>query len=488
MLTAGADKSVRVWDAETGRELRVLRGHEDGVQGALCSPDGKTLLSASGDGTARLWDAAGRDSDFETADHGGAVTAAQFSEDGRIIYTASRKVQLETAGLGMAAVALPLPSKLQKPGVVGPNLPPQSKLIEAKLVDAEVARRWDANTGVELSRRPVQTAPTIEARFFASDADHAGPTPVARVLTAADNGQATVWDLAGVAPAVLLKGHWGKVKSAEFSSDGQTVLTAGDDGLAILWDIRTGKMRWRLPPLPGDGQKDPPLPALNSARLSADGKSLVTAGDDGRARQWDVASQTASPSADDTHKQPVVSARFSPDAKTVLTASLDNTAHLWISGEEKPRVLPAHADRLNGARFSPDGKLALTYSDDGTARLWDAKNGAPQGVLSGHELPVNNAVFSKDGRTVLTAGSDGTARLWDVASGRQLRVLQGHEKSVTVVRFSLDGSKLLTGSDDGTARLWSCRECRPIGDLVKAARERVGRLLSPDERKQHGVP
>jgi WD40 repeat protein len=230
------------------------------------------------------------------------------------------------------------------------------------------------------------------------------------------------------------------------------------------------------------------LPALNSARLSADGKLLVTAGDDNRARQWDVASQTASPSADDPHRQPVVSARFSPVAKTVLTASLDSTAHLWVSGEEKPRVLPAHAAQLNGARFSPDGKLALTYSDDGTARLWDAKSGAPQGVLSGHELPVKAAVFSRDGKTVLTAGNDNTARLWDVASARQLRVLQGHTDSVTVVRFSLDGAKLLTGSNDGTARLWSCRECGPIDDLVKAARERVGRPLSPDEKKQHGVP
>jgi len=493
VLTAGADKSVRVWDAQNGRELRVLRGHGDGVQSALCSPDGTTLLTASGDGTARLWDAASRDAGFKTEDHGGPVTSAQFSENGEIIYTASHQVELETGGLNMAAGALPRPGKLQTPGIVGPSLPQELKLIEAKDSNAEVARRWDASTGDALPPLPPpgQTAPTREARFFASDADHAGPSRVARVarvLTAADDGQATVWDLAGVVDAVPLKGHGAKIKSAVFSPDGETVLTAGDDGLAILWDIRTGHMRWRLPPLPSGEQEDQSLPPLNSAHLSSDGKSLVTAGDDGRARRWDVASQTASPSADDLHKQPVVSARFSPDGKTVLTASLDNTAHLWVSGEKKPRVLRAHAAQLNGARFSPNGELALTYSDDGTARLWDAKKGTPQGVLSGHERPVKNAIFSKDGKTVLTAGSDGTARLWDVASGRQLRVLQGHTDSVTVVRFSPDGEKLLTASDDGTARLWSCRECQPTDDLVKAARERVGRLLSPDERTTYGVP
>src|SRR5262249_48013105 len=47
-VTAGADATVRVWDAATGREVRALRGHADTVQAVAWSPDRRTLCPARG--------------------------------------------------------------------------------------------------------------------------------------------------------------------------------------------------------------------------------------------------------------------------------------------------------------------------------------------------------------------------------------------------------------------------------------------------------
>ena len=58
VVTASADKTARLWDVATGKELHVLRGHEDGVYRAEFSADGKTVATASADKTARLWDVA----------------------------------------------------------------------------------------------------------------------------------------------------------------------------------------------------------------------------------------------------------------------------------------------------------------------------------------------------------------------------------------------------------------------------------------------
>ena len=57
-MTASADRTARLWDAATGRQLAVLHGHEDHVRWVAFSSDGAKVVTASSDNTARLWDAA----------------------------------------------------------------------------------------------------------------------------------------------------------------------------------------------------------------------------------------------------------------------------------------------------------------------------------------------------------------------------------------------------------------------------------------------
>ena len=57
VVTASDDNTARVWDAETGREIATLEGHDGSVLTAAFSPDGKRVVTASYDNTARVWDA-----------------------------------------------------------------------------------------------------------------------------------------------------------------------------------------------------------------------------------------------------------------------------------------------------------------------------------------------------------------------------------------------------------------------------------------------
>ena len=58
VVTASQDKTARVWDTATGKEIAALRGHEGSISSAAFSPDGARVVTASWDKTARVWDAA----------------------------------------------------------------------------------------------------------------------------------------------------------------------------------------------------------------------------------------------------------------------------------------------------------------------------------------------------------------------------------------------------------------------------------------------
>ena len=57
IVSASRDDSVRVWDAETGKEQQALIGHTDPVRSCAFSPDGKRIVSASDDNTVKVWNA-----------------------------------------------------------------------------------------------------------------------------------------------------------------------------------------------------------------------------------------------------------------------------------------------------------------------------------------------------------------------------------------------------------------------------------------------
>ena len=54
VASGGRDKTVRLWDVASGREVRLLKGHTDAVYSVAFSPDGRTVASGGKDNTVRL--------------------------------------------------------------------------------------------------------------------------------------------------------------------------------------------------------------------------------------------------------------------------------------------------------------------------------------------------------------------------------------------------------------------------------------------------
>ena len=57
LASAGWDRTVKVWDAQTGQELLTFKGHSGMIMSVAFSPDGTRLASAAADETVKVWDA-----------------------------------------------------------------------------------------------------------------------------------------------------------------------------------------------------------------------------------------------------------------------------------------------------------------------------------------------------------------------------------------------------------------------------------------------
>jgi WD40 repeat protein len=444
IVTASRDLTARVWDAITGAEITVLRGHEGwvlrgyefGVLSAAFSPDGSRIATASGADIARIWNAISGAETTVLRGHEGRVLSAGFSPDGFRIVTASEDA---TARIWNASTGTVITVLRGHDGGLGSAAYSSdgSRIVTAS--HDRTARIWDAITGTEI----------IVLRGHESSVGSAVFSPDGfRILTASYDRTARIWDAITGAETTVLRGHEGSVESAAFSRDGFRIVTASDDHTARIWNPITGA---EITVLRGHNS------GLEGAAYSPDGSRVVTASHDHTARIWDTAVGREI-IALHGHNKSVSGAAFSPDGSRMVTASDDHTARIWdaITGAEIT-ILSGHKSTVGSAAYSFDGSRIVTASHDRTARIWDAITGAEITVLSGHEFGVSSAAYSPDGSRIVTASADHTVRIWNAITGAEITVLRGHEYGVYSAAFSSDGSRIVTASDDNTARIWNAK-------------------------------
>ena len=183
LLGIADDLTVRVWNAQSGQKVQVLKGHTEKIQQAQFSPDGRSIVTASLDRTARIWNVSSGLIEKELK-HTGELNSARFSPNGEQVVAASW----------------------------------------------DGAKVWDTHTGEERFLLVGHQNAVLDAQF----------SPDGRsIVTASADGTARLWEAeTGTAMAVLNPGVTGepaKMQQAFFSPDGQYVATLTEDGRIYLW-------------------------------------------------------------------------------------------------------------------------------------------------------------------------------------------------------------------------------------------------------------
>lgn len=448
------DGSVRLGLTETSRATRTLTGHTDRVVFCGFSPDGKTLVTTSYDKTIRTWDVPTGKSRLILKGHGGRPSCVRFTPDGKWMISSGMQgaIKVWDASTGREAAEFPKKSA----GIIRLAISPDGNYL-ASGGFYQTVHLWD------IAKRRLVT--TLEAGMSRTGA--LAFSPDGRLLIAGGAGgkeganELKIWDMKTRAVRAVPRLVGSQVKAIAFAPDGRSFVTAGADKLLRLWDVETGQQLSAIPSgHPGE---------LRSAAFSRDGTRLATSGQRGQFRQWRLKSSQrlwlpafTTARSDSVMYQParLVTrhpkgawfAVYSADGRRLVTGGDDRTVRVWNTDSWKlaiPEIRLASLV-LYGA-FSADGKTLAVSTAKGKIHLYAADSGEKLRVLSGHDGYVRKIAFSPDGKRLVSGGNDGTARIWNVEDGKLLKTLTlGNQ--VWAIAVSPDGKSFATGTGNWTAK------------------------------------
>lgn len=229
----GAGGEVRVYDAKTFALVgSPLVGHTDVVYSVAWSPDGSRLATASHDKTARLWEWPSGKELKTFKDHSDAVTRVCFAPDGKSVYTASQDHNVRRFDVATGAVLKVFTGHSE--AVTALVVKDGGRIVSAGVEPR--LRWWNVENGETTNYNDGHGAPINELVLSKDGKMFASASADATVRLWNENGGA-IRALAGAT-------DW--LYAVALSPDVKFAAGAGSDGLVRIWETATGRLRLTL--------------------------------------------------------------------------------------------------------------------------------------------------------------------------------------------------------------------------------------------------
>ncbi|HEY3103947.1 MAG TPA: caspase family protein [Pyrinomonadaceae bacterium] len=458
LATGAADNSIRLWDTESGLELRALHGHSNWIRSLAVSRGGELLASGSNDRTIKIWSVSSGRELVTLTGHTAPIESLLFMPDDKLIVSGSADQTIKVWDAGSGRLAQTLSGDTAAVGALAVS--GDGKYLASGGADGSI-KIWEATTWKELRTLSRHTK-KITALAFSPDSK--------RLLSGSADGMLTLWHVADGKDRNLATGNQSSVLAFSFTPGDEFISVHANGGI-VSWDVISGK-----PKRTASSQQD--VEELLFAALSADGKlTAVSTGsrivEIRRTTDGELGRTLTSRSAG------FFAVAFSRDGRWLASGTNDRTIRLWqlATGRELPK-LTGHTGWVKAVAFSPDSRLLASASNSGEIKLWDPNTGREVFHKAYPDERFHTLAFSRDGKWLAAAGTGQTIRLLDV-SKKESRNLTGHTGEITSIVFA-SYSTVLSGSTDKTIRLWDVASSSVVKTLGPFADDVNAVAVSPD--------
>jgi WD40 repeat protein len=412
VAVAGADASIRILDLAGGREAVVLAGHVHRVGQLAFSPDGRWLATASRlDGTIKVWDLATKTAKASFGQVPNQYPAVAFSPDSATLAWSSGDHAIQLSDVLSGTVLKTLTG--HGGPVVCLAFSPDGKWLASGSKDFD-ARLWDARTGVHLATLPGQNGMLTSVTFSPNSQ---------LLLTACADGTMELWNVPaqgqiaahmGHEDIDLYRGHEMWVNRAIFLPDGQTIVSGGDDGNLKFWEVA----------------REPLLHML-------DYHSAV---------QPDTLDELHGAGAGNEKflRQDACEVRFCAAGSKFAVLDDRPIIQVWDGDiQQALGVVPLPDSAAVATALFPDGQRAISAGSDDQLRLWKLDARGPPAIVGTMGFSATRLAISQDARWLAAGAANGEVECWNTAFWRPVATNSCGPGRVSALGFYPDGQALL---------------------------------------------
>ncbi|BBO84858.1 hypothetical protein DSCO28_54240 [Desulfosarcina ovata subsp. sediminis] len=463
LASGSEDKTIRIWDLKTGECLQSLIGPKECILSIAFHPHGNQIIASGYGKDIILWELKGGTIDSRIKGHPEFTSSVRFSPDGNHIISGGSDAKINIWNYNTKKIENTLNGHRSYVNSISTDA--RGKYIFSGGRD-NTCFLWHIN-----SRRPIKSFNSCLDRIQQNIKKAAFTHDDKMICVSSGDGYIHLWD---TKRAILIKSlPAGNAEITDFliKNDSSQIVSGSEDGNLRILDLYRG-ITIKTFPVNKHG--------INALVFSNDEHTVITGGADEIIRVMNLNDGKLIFKLDG-HLVPINSMAYNSRGNKLYSAgkttfnkpprkSYQSAIDRYLGGRERllrlwnmedKKELPiqnnrfkGHTDTINKIVFSEALNSLFTAGDDGRIIRWNLETGKRQKRYEGHTGTVNALAVSKDGKYLASGGKDRTIRLWDCRSGKNIKIFKGKQGIITTLDFNAKSNRLVSGGDDGSIKIW----------------------------------